>query len=546
MVDSLKTRVRIVLAIVVVIVLISSSGLLDVRHSVMLDDVSQLVGGVVATAACWWTARSRLGAERRWRILMGAGMFGWSIGMVFWGLYRTVFDSPLPSPSIADIGFFVFPVFAAPALLTLVISQRVRPRGSTRMWAFAILDGSVIVGSLFVLSWTTALGALAHSPPESSLGFLVAVMYPITDLVLVGIVLILAVIPKVVARFRAQLWLLLAGMVALALSDSAYAYLVAAGGNTVSPLADAGYIAGPPLIALAASVPASRTRLGVRSTATWRSRRTQLLVPYVLILVIASIVGLQWLTVGNVDTVVVVIGVLVLALSLIRQVLTLLENEALLRRIFDAQSELTYRAHFDGLTGLANRVSFDEHLSAAIEVFTRTGNPYVLMLADLDDFKTINDRYGHAAGDKALKLVSERLAAASGAHAHVARFGGDEFVVLVDSTADHAGEIVFRIVDAVSGTLDVDGQHMSTGVCVGVVEFGSVMGEPTPDALLRLADRAMYEAKRDGKGRAFLYRADHTFEALVPPEHQGSRGTNPNIVAGEPEPARLMAPPTRT
>ncbi|MGU3435977.1 diguanylate cyclase domain-containing protein [Actinomycetes bacterium M1A6_2h] len=546
MVDSMKTRISVALVTVVVIVVVSSSGVLDIRHSVMLDDLSQLIGGVVATVTCWWTARTRLGAERRWRILMGAGMLGWSVGMVFWALYRSVFDAPLPSPSIADIGFFVFPVFAAPALLTLAISQRVRPRGSTRMWAFALLDGSVIVGSLFVLSWSTGLGAIAHSPPESSLGFLVAIMYPITDVVLVTVVLVLALIPTVVAKFRAQLWLLFAGMVSLAVSDTAYAFLIAAGGNTVVPIADAGYIAGPVLVALAASVPAGRTKLQVPSETAWRSQRTQLIVPYVLMIVIAVVVGTRWYVVGEADTVVIVLGVVVLAVALVRQILTLLENEALLHRVSRAQSELSYRAHFDGLTGLANRVSFDEHLAAAIEVFTRTGQPYALMLIDLDDFKTINDRFGHAAGDKALKLVSERLADAADSTAHVARFGGDEFVVLVDTTAARARETVLRIVDAVSGTLDVDGQEMSTGVCVGVVEFGSVMGETTPDALLRRADRAMYQAKGDGKGRAFLYRADDTFEAIAATRHHGSLGTNPNSVAGEPDPARLMAPPTRT
>jgi diguanylate cyclase (GGDEF)-like protein len=548
MVDSLKARVLAVLAVVAVIVAVASSGVLSLRASVLIDDVAQLVGGMVATVTCWRTARTRLGVERRWRLLMGAGMFGWSIGMVFWALYRSVFDAPLPSPSIADIGFFVLPVFAVPALLTFAVSQRVRPGGSGRLWAFAVLDGSVIVGSVFVLSWATALGAVAHSSFDTSLGALVAIMYPITDVVLVVIVLLLVVVPQIVSRFRAQLWLLGSGMVSLALSDSAYAYLVAEGANTVRPWADAGYILGPPLIALAASVPAARTRLGVRSTTTWRSQRVQLLAPYVLMFLIAVVVGVQWFALGEIDAVVIALGVIVLVLALIRQVLTLLENEALLARIVEAQAELTHRAHYDGLTGLANRDSFDEHLTAAIEVFVRTRNPYVLMMIDLDDFKIINDRFGHAAGDNALVIVSRRLADACGPHAHVARFGGDEFAVLAGCTIATAADMAARIVDAMASPLTVDDYEMSTGVSVGVVDFAAVLGDPTADALLRRADRAMYEAKRHGKGGAVAYREDDTFAPLLPtdPRSQDALGTRPNIVAGEPEPARLMVPPTRT
>lgn len=113
-------RTWLVLGVVVAVIALAGSGLLSPRTSVLVDDIAQLVGGATATAVCWWTSRRYHGVERRWRTLMALGMAGWTLGMFFWAFYRSVLHVPLPSPSIADIGFFMFPVFAVPALLSLV------------------------------------------------------------------------------------------------------------------------------------------------------------------------------------------------------------------------------------------------------------------------------------------------------------------------------------------------------------------------------------------------------------------------------------------
>ncbi|MEU2229294.1 GGDEF domain-containing protein, partial [Streptomyces sp. NPDC018347] len=365
-------------------------------------------------------------------------MAGWTLGMFFWAFYRSVLHVPLPSPSIADIGFFMFPVFAVPALLSLVRqSPRREAIGPIHLWLVLTLDGLVVVGGLFILTWTTALGAVVHTGPTGSLGFLVAVMYPITDFVLIAMVLLMVIGPKAVAEIRVPLTFLGCGLVMLSLSDSLYAYLVAIGAESMPTIADAGFIAGPPLIALAALTKRTEPR-NRNAPQQWRSDRTQLLLPYLLIAVIATIVTVQALIVGNLDAVVVILGVGVLVLALVRQILTLLENDALLQQISAAQDELRYRAHHDPLTELANRAAFDEHFASAIENYRQTNSDWVLMLVDLDDFKQINDRYGHPAGDRLLVALTARLREAVPEGAFVARFGGDEFTVLLQGTIDDA------------------------------------------------------------------------------------------------------------
>lgn len=576
MATSLSRRTIASLSAVVVVVAVITLGVVPKSFAVALDDFAQLAGGVAATATCWYTARRRTGAERRWRVLMAAGMASWSGGILFWGLYRSVLHVPLPSPSLADIGFFLFPVFAVPALLSVVTRPVRRSRlGNTHAWVTSLLDGMVVVGSLFVLSWATVLGQIARSDEADSLKFMLALMYPVTDLVLVIMVGLLAVVPRILRRYRMQLVLLAAGLVSLSVSDSLYAYLVAAGAEEMPLIADAGFIAGPILIALAASAPSvhgpsndARTDSGTsRPLRGWSaSDRSQLLVPYALMAVIGVAVAAQWIASGSVDPVVLVLFFTVVVLSLVRQVLTLLQNDALLRELSAAQSELSYRAHHDGLTGLLNRSAFDEHLGNAIDRHNRLGEVGVLLLIDLDDFKAINDRLGHGAGDRSLKTLSRRLTESvtdGGNGGIIARFGGDEFTVLIPAGIDAGCRTARAIVDALRLPQDIEGHNVSIGASVGVVELDVFEKSVTADTLLRNADRAMYEAKKNGKAGVFAYDSDGSLrlvynlgERSAPFAwwgdertgygRQDKRGINPNMVAGEPDPARLIAPPTRT
>ena len=165
----------------------------------------------------------------------------------------------------------------------------------------------------------------------------------------------------------------------------------------------------------------------------------------------------------------------------------------------------------DHLTGLPHRRVFEERLALELERARRHYRPFVLGLADVDDFKRINDTHGHAAGDRVLRRASGALAALGRAIDVIARYGGEEFAVLLPETdADGARAFGERIREAVAPTGE-GGARVT--VSVGLYVVGPADLELDPDELVRLADQALYEAKHSGKDCVFLAGAvDETAE----------------------------------
>ena len=170
------------------------------------------------------------------------------------------------------------------------------------------------------------------------------------------------------------------------------------------------------------------------------------------------------------------------------------------------EAQLTRHAFYDTLTGLPNRKLFIDRLTTALTAQTQTERPLSVMFLDLDRFKVINDSLGHVAGDALLLAVAQRLAACVGPDDTVARFGGDEFVILLNEaeSADQAMGIAERIIASAAEPFEVGAvQPVFTGVSVGVVV--TTPPHDKPDHLLRHADTALYQAKDAGRGRAVLY-----------------------------------------
>ena len=155
---------------------------------------------------------------------------------------------------------------------------------------------------------------------------------------------------------------------------------------------------------------------------------------------------------------------------------------------------LEWAVSHDGLTGLANRSAFTAHL----EDDTSDELTAVLFL-DLDDFKPVNDTYGHALGDRVLALVATRLRHAVRPTDVVARLGGDEFAVLCPAIGDLAAASVLagRLVDAVADPIVVDGIEVRVGLSIGIAEL---MDGDDADQVLARADGALRQAKLAGKG----------------------------------------------
>ena len=165
---------------------------------------------------------------------------------------------------------------------------------------------------------------------------------------------------------------------------------------------------------------------------------------------------------------------------------------------------LLHQALHDPLTGLPNRMLFFDRLDRAILRLQREHAPLAVLFLDFDGFKAINDRFGHAGGDEVLIRAAQRVSAALRAEDTVARFGGDELVVLSEHVAGAAGGVLIaeRILEQLLAPIAIDGEQVtlsaSIGICVAPVE-----GARRED-LLRAADAAMYEAKSAGPGRYLI------------------------------------------
>ncbi len=165
------------------------------------------------------------------------------------------------------------------------------------------------------------------------------------------------------------------------------------------------------------------------------------------------------------------------------------------------QQELSERALTDALTGLPNRPAFNDAIRAAFARAQRSKSTLGVLFCDLDGFKSVNDTFGHAAGDALLRGCSERLRATLREGDYVARIGGDEFVVFrCDECGDDDNQyLANRIVAALSEPFDLDGCVVQIGVSIGYAVFPD--DADTAGELIRVADEAMYLAKRAGKGR---------------------------------------------
>lgn len=481
-----------------------------------------------------WSARRARGGERRWRVLLLAGWITVAAGLAITSV-RALFagQSPVPPLSGTEPAYLAFIPASVAALLAFPTDplspedDPVRRAGQhgTHWRTVTVMDAVLLAGSLSLLGWVAVLQPLvrARAPTPVSLAALLAFGF--------GCLLLLITL-LLVAAFRRphqnrSFALLGGGLASITILLHVSLYFIASG--QPEPLQiEAANVIGTVMIGLACIAPprpstgsvVAAAPLGPESgsdrRASWRARWAgwragpgvrwmRIFLPYVPLSALGMLVGFQVSTEARVEPIE-IFGLLALVLLvLIRQMLTLADNQKLLDRVQRSRRQLHHQALHDPLTGLANRVLFGDRVEEVVA--RRARDRLALLFCDLDDFKSVNDTLGHPAGDELLMITARRLLGCVPPSDTVARLGGDEFAVLLADDAVDAEAVGRRVAAVVRAPCFLAGQpcaiHASLGLTIAV-PGSSISAED----LVQQADLAMYAAKRRGKNSLVVYDPD--------------------------------------
>ncbi|PKM36450.1 MAG: GGDEF domain-containing protein [Gammaproteobacteria bacterium HGW-Gammaproteobacteria-10] len=188
--------------------------------------------------------------------------------------------------------------------------------------------------------------------------------------------------------------------------------------------------------------------------------------------------------------------------------------EARTLELTELTRQLEHQAYHDMLTGLANRITFDDHLKLAIDQARRHGQRLAVMFLDLDRFKTINDTLGHAVGDKLLMQVSQRLLACIRDCDTLARLGGDEFAVLLTQIRQgtDAAEVASKLIAAIAEPIPIEGYSLHITTSIGISLFPE--DGDHAETIVKNADTAMYRSKDRGRNQFTFFSSDMNDRAV--------------------------------
>lgn len=441
----------------------------------IVTHVGELAAALFA-ASCAASAaiRAHDGPRIAWTFLT-IGCSGWVAGILYWTYFGLV-DQAVPRfGTVADFGFLALPIsawFAAPFMPT---------NQGGRFGVRVLMDGVITATSLFIIAWSFVLRDLLDRGDVSGTSFLLSLAYPVADIAMTTMGLLL--LTKTSRGNRLVVLLITTGFAAITVSDGSFIF-VTAGALQFTNLIIIGWTTGMYCLGVAALCAEPLTRpQSVRGAApSWRS----LWLPYLPVpLALAASTMELW---PDRNTVVLVAAVGLTLAALIRQFLLLDENRRLLVRVADM-------ALHDPLTGLGNRALFAERLERAMALRERTTAPVAVLMADLDDFKLVNDSMGHPVGDELLRSVGKRIRDSVGPQHTVARLGGDEFAILIEDSPAIAHQIADRVVLAFNEPFVTAGRTIYLRLSIGVATAAGHC-DVSAEELFERADLAMYSAKR--------------------------------------------------
>jgi diguanylate cyclase (GGDEF)-like protein len=456
---------------------------------VVLDLLAALTA-VLAGRAEHLERRTRVG----WQLVGLAFAFRAVADGIWWWLEAVQGEQPFPS--LADLFYVLFVPTLLAALLTFPVRRRTRGE-QQRLW----LDIAIVLVGAFMVVWYLVLGPTAQMA-DASLATLLSITYPIGDLVLMfGLAALF--VRGVGSLVRGPLYLLMLGVCSFVAADLGFAAASLGDGYATGSWPDFAFLGASALVALAAAAQLRSRSAGARAAVVVRDGMTLLANPLPYLGVALGYGLLVW--VGRDESPyglggLLLSAVLITLLVLARQITETRDNERLARRFEEI-------AVTDALTGLANRRRL---LEAAEQAVTAAdGDEIALVVIDVDRFKEVNDTLGHLAGDVVIRAVADRIRAAVRPDDLAARYGGDEFVVLMPGLG---GVDALAVTRRLAAAVCADPVHTPAGPVHVTLSIGvaHVAGTPAVDAVARVeqlltrADNALYEVKRRGRDGVHL------------------------------------------
>ncbi|MFC4070121.1 diguanylate cyclase domain-containing protein [Actinoplanes subglobosus] len=360
-----------------------------------------------------------------------------------------------------------------------------------------LLDVAAVSGAVLALTWMYILEpAGGTADPLANSVYTAALIGPEVIAATVALVMMSRNLPEASGDSPR---LLGSAAVVLALSALLSLRNQVAGNPWYTAGAGAGFILAAGLVMIASRVPAPQSALAGTHrhfAGAWAA------LPYVPIVLAVVATAVEQVRSDTLSPLLIWVLLSTFSLVLARQFMTVTIVGRLAITLERQQERLAHQAHHDALTGLHNRTAFTD-LGRRL-----TAGGGTVLLLDLDGFKPVNDRLGHAAGDDVLVTVAQRLTATARTGDLVVRLGGDEFaVVLADPATEEEGRhLGTRILTAITAPMPIQGEQVTVGGSIGLAAGHHPLGE-----LLRRADIAMYSAKAAGKGTI------HSYSAEAPP-----------------------------
>jgi diguanylate cyclase len=417
-----------------------------------------------------------------------------------------------PWPSVADVFYLLAYPFEAVAIFLLV-----RDRAPGRDTA-GVIDAAVITVVMALLSWVFLMEPYVTDSSLTFTEIAISVAYPLMDVVMLAVLVRLMTLrgPRSPAYN-----ILVIGLMSTLVADIAYGYVTLTSEYVARGWMDALWLLTYVLWGVAALHPSANHISDTAKEPSGRLTPGRLVLLASAALIAPGVMLYSWATGSAQDlhvpestaaTAVVFVLVLIRMGALNRQIdrhMTRLHTQGrVLREALDERNalaeKLRHQAFHDSLTGLPNRALFLEKVQEALDGDLIDSGGIAVLFIDLDEFKSINDRFGHAAGDELLTSIGQRLRGALRAGDLPARLGGDEFGLLIYNvqTEDVARVVAQRLFTSLNVPFSLAGNSVPVKASVGVSL--NLQGDTAQD-LLRNADAAMYLAKHRGKGRYEIF-----------------------------------------